>query len=169
MLLTDLPAQCTMLLALLCRSDPLQLGHTTNPSPPIPPTILRAQAIDSLMGGQEVLRVVCVGEGTTGGGLATLCGPWAALQYPKANVDVITFATPWVIGCSCGVVLRGMYDENWLGRLSPVCLCSGSTAAASHCTTQRQSAVIMAHQTNPANPRCSCYTGGAQSAVLMGL
>ncbi|KAI7836817.1 hypothetical protein COHA_009318 [Chlorella ohadii] len=54
-----------------------------------------AEAIDSLMGGQEVLRVVCVGEGTTGGGLATLCGPWAALQYPKANVDVITFATPW--------------------------------------------------------------------------
>jgi hypothetical protein len=25
-----------------------------------------------------------------------LCGPWAALQFPKANADVITFGAPWV-------------------------------------------------------------------------
>lgn len=46
------------------------------------------------MGGEEVVRVVCVGEGPAGG-LALLCGPWAALEFPRANVDVVTFATPW--------------------------------------------------------------------------
>lgn len=39
--------------------------------------------------------MICVGEGPSGG-LAVLCGPWAALQYPEANVDVVTFDTPFV-------------------------------------------------------------------------
>lgn len=43
---------------------------------------------------QEVTRVLCVGEGPSGG-LAVLCGPWAALQFPEANVDVVTFDTTW--------------------------------------------------------------------------
>lgn len=69
------------------------------------------------MGGEEVVRVVCVGEGTTGGSLATLCGPWAALQYPKANVDVITFATPWVRGCVGAAVCTSCVAESCGGCL----------------------------------------------------
>lgn len=53
-----------------------------------------ADAVADLVGPQEVLRVICVGQGPAGG-LAVLCGPWAALQFPKANVDVVTFNTPW--------------------------------------------------------------------------
>lgn len=46
------------------------------------------------MGGEQVTRVLCVGEGAAGG-LALLCGPWAALRYPMANANVVTFGTPW--------------------------------------------------------------------------
>lgn len=53
-----------------------------------------ADALSEFMGGEEVLRVICVGEGAAGG-LALLCGPWAAMHCPMANADVITFGTPW--------------------------------------------------------------------------
>ncbi|GAB4818528.1 hypothetical protein N2152v2_005574 [Parachlorella kessleri] len=53
-----------------------------------------AQAVDAAAGGNDTLRVLCTGEGA-GGGLAVLCGPWAALQYGLADVDVITFGAPW--------------------------------------------------------------------------
>lgn len=54
-----------------------------------------SETISAFMEGEEVVRVICVGEGPSGG-LAVLCGPWAALQYPEANVDVVTFDTPFV-------------------------------------------------------------------------
>jgi len=47
------------------------------------------QAVTELMGSQEVLRVICVGEGPAGG-LAILCGPWAALQVSQARTQVAT-------------------------------------------------------------------------------
>jgi len=54
----------------------------------------RVQTIARAMGGAPVLHVICTGEGGGGGGLAALCGPWAALSFPTANVDVISFAGP---------------------------------------------------------------------------
>lgn len=77
--------------------------HPSSPPTPTHPTnerCARVQLVDAVAGEEEVLRVVCVGEGAAGGGLATLCGPWAALQYPKANADVITFQAPWVSSSS---------------------------------------------------------------------
>ncbi|KAL4444355.1 hypothetical protein ABPG75_012092 [Micractinium tetrahymenae] len=53
-----------------------------------------ADAIATFMGGEQVVRMVCVGEGAAGG-LALLCGPWAGLRFPMANADVVTFGTPW--------------------------------------------------------------------------
>ncbi|KAL4418931.1 hypothetical protein ABPG77_005225 [Micractinium sp. CCAP 211/92] len=53
-----------------------------------------ADAVAAFMGGEQVTRVLCVGEGAAGG-LALLCGPWAALRYPMANANVVTFGTPW--------------------------------------------------------------------------
>ena len=47
------------------------------------------------MGGAPLLRVLCTGQGA-GGSLALLCGPWAALQFPTADADVITFGADWV-------------------------------------------------------------------------
>lgn len=81
------------------------------------------------MDGEEVLRVVCVGEGAAGGGLATLCGPWAALQFPKANVDVITFAAPWVGACQpawSGGWIGAKRESGWAPReacMQPCCAC----------------------------------------------
>lgn len=53
-----------------------------------------ADAVAAFMGGEQVVRVTCVGEGAAGG-LALLCGPWAALRFPMANAGVVTFGTPW--------------------------------------------------------------------------
>lgn len=52
---------------------------------PVPPHAPRLQAVTPLVGADKVLRVICVGEGSAGT-LATLCGPWAALQYPKVRM-----------------------------------------------------------------------------------
>ncbi|PSC72336.1 DCN1 2 [Micractinium conductrix] len=43
---------------------------------------------------EDPLTVTCLGEGPAGG-LAMLCGVWAAIEYPMANADVATFATPY--------------------------------------------------------------------------
>jgi hypothetical protein len=50
------------------------------------------------MGGAPLLHILCTGEGPGGGGLALLCGPWAGLHFPTANVDVTTFGASWVGG-----------------------------------------------------------------------
>ncbi|PRW39229.1 solute carrier family 40 member chloroplastic [Chlorella sorokiniana] len=57
----------------------------------------RAQptAAAELAGPDALLQLLCTGAGAGGGGLALLCGPWAALQFPLANVDVTTFAADW--------------------------------------------------------------------------
>lgn len=44
-----------------------------------------------------MVRVVCVGDGPAGR-LAVLCGPWAALQYPEANIDVVAFGSTPITG-----------------------------------------------------------------------
>ena len=43
---------------------------------------------------KEVQHIICMGEGE-GGGLAVLCGVWAGLQVPTAQVDVVSFGVPW--------------------------------------------------------------------------
>ncbi len=50
------------------------------------------------MGGAPLLHVTCTGQGPLAGGLALLCAPWAALQFPTANADAITFNSSWVRG-----------------------------------------------------------------------
>ena len=47
---------------------------------------------------QELLRVVCTGYGN-GGAEAELCGIWAAVTYPAAQIRSIAFGAPAV--CSC--------------------------------------------------------------------
>ncbi|KAI7840420.1 hypothetical protein COHA_005851 [Chlorella ohadii] len=54
-----------------------------------------ADAAAELAGPDALLHVLCTGAGAGGGGLALLCGPWAAMQFPLANADVITFAADW--------------------------------------------------------------------------
>lgn len=56
---------------------------------------LTPQAVEEVMGGAPLLRVLCTGEGA-GGSLALLCGPWAALYFPAADADAITFGADWV-------------------------------------------------------------------------
>lgn len=77
-------------------------------SPPPPAWTLPWQAVEEVMGGTPLLRVLCTGQGD-GGSLALLCGPWAALHFPTADVDVITFGANWVssaaASCQCPVVL----------------------------------------------------------------
>ncbi|KAI3428211.1 hypothetical protein D9Q98_006591 [Chlorella vulgaris] len=57
-----------------------------------------ADAVDEVTGGdaQQLRLVTCTGADAGGMQLAVLCGPWAALRYPRANVDVVTFgAAAW--------------------------------------------------------------------------
>lgn len=58
------------------------------------------QVIRELSGDDPILHVICTGEGPGSGGMATLCGPWAGLALPLANVDVVSF------GAAPGDVLR---------------------------------------------------------------
>ena len=46
-----------------------------------------------LHAGAEPVRVVCAGH-AGGGAWAQLCGPWAQVTFPSANVRVITFGAP---------------------------------------------------------------------------
>lgn len=74
------------------------------------------------MGDAPVLHIVCTGEGPLAGGLALLCAPWAALHFPTANADAITFGASWVGGwrkaaagaccCSCPTAW-GHVDSGW--------------------------------------------------------
>lgn len=54
-----------------------------------------ADAVGAVSGGRELHRIVCTGADPGGAELAALCGPWAALRYPTANADVITFGDSW--------------------------------------------------------------------------
>lgn len=74
------------------RNPPARALINYFPEPPLTPL----QAVQELMGGVPLLRVLCTGQGAGGGGLALLCGPWAALQYTIANADVISFGASWV-------------------------------------------------------------------------
>ena len=55
-----------------------------------------ADAVATATGGAEMRRVVCTSEDGGGNLLAVLCGTWAGLHYPTANVDVVTFGPAWV-------------------------------------------------------------------------
>ncbi|PSC68968.1 alpha beta-hydrolase [Micractinium conductrix] len=54
-----------------------------------------ADAAALVMGGAPPLHVLCTGQGAVCGGLARLCATWAALQFPRANADAITFGASW--------------------------------------------------------------------------
>ncbi|KAL4422239.1 hypothetical protein ABPG77_009714 [Micractinium sp. CCAP 211/92] len=54
-----------------------------------------ADAAEQVMGGASLLHVTCTGQGPLAGGLALLCAPWAALQFPTANANAITFNSSW--------------------------------------------------------------------------
>lgn len=53
------------------------------------------QAVGVMASGDQLKRVTCIGDGPSGM-LAILCGAWAGLNNPMANVEVFTFNTPWV-------------------------------------------------------------------------
>ena len=53
------------------------------------------EALMKLSGGRQPSRVICTGH-SLGGALATLCAPWCAVEYPKADVRCITFGSPRV-------------------------------------------------------------------------
>ena len=53
------------------------------------------EALKKLSGGRQPSRVICTGH-SLGGALATLCAPWCAIEYPKADVRCITFGSPRV-------------------------------------------------------------------------
>ena len=53
-----------------------------------------AEAVGMLTGaGKTPIRLVCTGH-AGGGAWAQLCGPWAQVNFPFANVRVITFGAP---------------------------------------------------------------------------
>lgn len=49
--------------------------------------------IDKMRNGVTPARIDCIGH-SLGGGLATICGPWAAETWPTADVRVISFGSP---------------------------------------------------------------------------
>ncbi len=57
------------------------------------------EALMKLSGGRQPSRVICTGH-SLGGALATLCAPWCAIEYPKADVRCVTFGSPRVGACS---------------------------------------------------------------------
>lgn len=54
------------------------------PSYLTPLTCSDPQAAAELAGPDALLHVLCTGAGAGGGGLALLCGPWAAMQVKAA-------------------------------------------------------------------------------------
>ena len=58
--------------------------------------------LEMMLGGVTPSRVDCVGH-SLGGGLATICGPWAAEQWPGADVRCISpllFEPQFLLNCS---------------------------------------------------------------------
>ena len=53
------------------------------------------EALMKLSGGRQPNRVICTGH-SLGGALATLCAPWCAIEYPKADIRCVTFGSPRV-------------------------------------------------------------------------
>ena len=51
--------------------------------------------LNTLSNGAQPTRIDCLGH-SLGGGVATLCGVWAALMWPAADVRVVTFGSPKV-------------------------------------------------------------------------
>ncbi|KAK9786889.1 hypothetical protein WJX73_001830 [Symbiochloris irregularis] len=90
------------------------VSNTTNSSSSI------SDVLSSLNGGAYPVRIDCIGH-SLGGGVASLCGVWAAQTWPAADVRVVTFGSPKVgnqdwaqsflatVGRSYRVV--NMYDE----------------------------------------------------------
>ncbi|KAK9814603.1 hypothetical protein WJX72_008506 [[Myrmecia] bisecta] len=56
-----------------------------------------ANAISEASAGQVPLRIVCTGYGPSGG-VASVAALWAAINYPAANIRLITFGSPQVGG-----------------------------------------------------------------------
>jgi len=56
---------------------------------------LGRQVLRELSGGAAPAKVIATGH-SLGGGLASLCGVWAALQWPGADVRVVTLGSPMV-------------------------------------------------------------------------
>ncbi len=56
---------------------------------------LGRQVLRELSGGAAPAKVIATGH-SLGGGLASLCGVWAALQWPGADVRVVTLGSPKV-------------------------------------------------------------------------
>ncbi|KAK9814258.1 hypothetical protein WJX72_003033 [[Myrmecia] bisecta] len=56
-----------------------------------------ADAIAAASGGQQPLRIISTGCGPSGG-VARLAALWAAINYPKASIRLITFGAPQVGG-----------------------------------------------------------------------
>lgn len=51
--------------------------------------------VEGMSGGTPPTKVLCSGH-SLGAGLATLCGVWAALQWPATDVRVVTMGSPAV-------------------------------------------------------------------------
>ena len=53
------------------------------------------EVLRELSGGAAPAKVIATGH-SLGGGLASLAGVWAALQWPAADVRVVTLGSPMV-------------------------------------------------------------------------
>lgn len=71
----------------LCQLPPLASGHSIQ--------VLWISPVLVLHLLQEPRRILCTGYGN-GGALAQLCGVWAAVTYPLAQVRTITYGAPTV-------------------------------------------------------------------------
>jgi hypothetical protein len=113
------------------------------------------------MGGAPLLHILCTGEGPGGGGLALLCGPWAGLQFPTANVDVTTFGASWVGGCLAAAAREaGSTCSSGSGR-APGCV-AAMPAGVLHCQLQGLPS------SSPAGP-CPAPAGRLQRPVQLEL
>ena len=56
---------------------------------------LRREVLAEVSGGATPAKVIAAGH-SLGGGLASLAGVWAALQWPAADVRVVTLGSPMV-------------------------------------------------------------------------
>ena len=56
---------------------------------------VRREVLADVSGGATPAKVIAAGH-SLGGGLASLAGVWAALQWPAADVRVVTLGSPMV-------------------------------------------------------------------------
>lgn len=68
--------------------------------------------------GGEPRRILCTGH-STGGSLATLCGPWAADAFPSAFIRVITFGAPQVGDPAFDEIVEQLVDLHYAWEQHP--------------------------------------------------